>query len=176
MKPITAVVKEKGGAVTYPSNQEVTLNADGSGGPVYNNSPAQFGPQGLGRKGNNGYRIGSEDAPVKKRTVEKGYDPINEAVDPGYKKVVVTRGNKKIVKEKYTDESGRKRKVKTKYKGYSGTFVAEPDVAVSKTFTAKGGGDGRQKENFLKSPVKCWSGYKRVPGTKKGAKGSCKKK
>jgi hypothetical protein len=26
------------------------------------------------------------------------------------------------------------------------------------------------------SPVKCWSGYNRVPGTKKGAKGSCKKK
>jgi hypothetical protein len=26
------------------------------------------------------------------------------------------------------------------------------------------------------SPAKCWSGYKRVPGTKKGAKGSCKKK
>ena len=34
MKPITAVVKEKGGAVTYPVNQEVTINADGSGGPV----------------------------------------------------------------------------------------------------------------------------------------------
>jgi|TARA_R110000772_G_scaffold129388_1_gene237452 hypothetical protein len=26
------------------------------------------------------------------------------------------------------------------------------------------------------SPAKCWSGYGRVPGTKKGAKGSCKKK
>ncbi len=26
------------------------------------------------------------------------------------------------------------------------------------------------------SPAKCWVGYKRVPGTKKGAKGSCKKK
>jgi len=34
MKPITAVVKEKGGAVTYPVNQEVTQNADGSGGPI----------------------------------------------------------------------------------------------------------------------------------------------
>ena len=112
----------------------------------------------------------------QKRTVEKGYDPINEAEDPGYKKVVITRGNKKIVKEKYTDETGRRRKVKTKYKGYSGTFVAQPDVVVSKTFTAKGGGDGRQKEDLLKTPAKCWSGYKRVPGTKKGTKGSCKKK
>jgi len=26
------------------------------------------------------------------------------------------------------------------------------------------------------SPAKCWKGYKRVPGTKKNAKGSCKKK
>ena len=34
MKPITARVKEKGGAVTYPCNQEVTMNADGSGGPI----------------------------------------------------------------------------------------------------------------------------------------------
>lgn len=40
MKPITAVVKEKGQARTYPANQEVTLNADGSGGPV---SPAKKG-------------------------------------------------------------------------------------------------------------------------------------
>jgi len=34
MKPITAIVKEKGGAKTYPTNQEVTMNADGSGGPI----------------------------------------------------------------------------------------------------------------------------------------------
>ena len=41
MKPITAVIKEKGGAVTYPVNQEVTLNADGSGGPIPTSSPAK---------------------------------------------------------------------------------------------------------------------------------------
>lgn len=29
---------------------------------------------------------------------------------------------------------------------------------------------------WIGSPSKCWSGYKRVPGTKKGEKGSCKKK
>tara|TARA_R110000803_G_scaffold161872_1_gene225494 strand:+ start:343 stop:657 length:315 start_codon:yes stop_codon:yes gene_type:complete len=65
MKPITAVVKEKGGAKTYPSNQEVTLNSDGSGGPILMRSGS--GPQGLGVKGNNGYKIGSEDAPTKKK-------------------------------------------------------------------------------------------------------------
>ena len=26
------------------------------------------------------------------------------------------------------------------------------------------------------SPFSCWKGYERVPGTKKGAKGSCRKK
>ena len=26
-----------------------------------------------------------------------------------------------------------------------------------------------------KSPFNCWKGYERVPGTKKGAKGSCRK-
>lgn len=62
MKPITAIVKEKGGAKTYPSNQEVTLNPDGSGGPIL-----KIGLQGLGAKGNNGYKIGSEDAPTKKK-------------------------------------------------------------------------------------------------------------
>ena len=72
MKPITAKVKEKGGAKTYPTNQEVTLNADGSGGPIStcgcNKSPAKkIGLQGLGEKGNNGYKIGSEDAPTKKK-------------------------------------------------------------------------------------------------------------
>ena len=119
---------------------------------------------------------------LKKRTVEKGYDPINEAEDPGYKKVVITRGNKKIVKEKYTDETGRRRKVKTKYEGYKGTFSAQPDVVVSKKFTAKGGGEGRQEEN-LNTPFykKCWPGYsangktKNSPSGKKDSKGEPKR-
>ena len=69
MKPITAKVKEKGGAKTYPTNQEVTLNADGSGGPIStcgcNKSPAKkIGLQGLGEKGNKGYHVGS---PSKKK-------------------------------------------------------------------------------------------------------------
>ena len=45
MKPITAVVKQKGGARTYPTNQEVTLNADGGGGPILY-SPAKKGKDG----------------------------------------------------------------------------------------------------------------------------------
>ena len=66
MKPITAVVREKGGAKTYPVNQEVTLNADGSGGPIY-----KIGLQGLGAKGNKGYKVGSEVTPESKRKAQK---------------------------------------------------------------------------------------------------------
>jgi len=32
------------------------------------------------------------------------------------------------------------------------------------------------KEKFIKnSPLPCWKGYERVPGTAQGAKGSCRK-
>ena len=31
------------------------------------------------------------------------------------------------------------------------------------------------KSKFANSPLPCWSGYERVPGTTPGAKGSCKK-
>ena len=32
------------------------------------------------------------------------------------------------------------------------------------------------KSKFIKnSPLPCWQGYERVPGTKQGAKGSCRK-
>jgi len=141
MKPITAVVKEKGGAVTYPSNQEVTLNADGSGGPVYNNSPAQFGPQGLGRKGNNGYEIGS---PSKKTTRSEK---------------IMARSEKNAYEGRKAVDEGRNKRADRLLK----RAARQEDRAI-------------RIEEKAKSPAKCWSGYKRVPGTKKGAKGSCKKK
>ena len=31
-------------------------------------------------------------------------------------------------------------------------------------------------EDMKESPLNCWQGYERVPGTTKGAKGSCRKK
>lgn len=34
MKPITTRVKESRSRTLYPANQEVTMNADGSGGPI----------------------------------------------------------------------------------------------------------------------------------------------
>ena len=41
----------------FPINQEVAMNADGSGGPI--SIAKKIGPQGLGVLGNNGYHIGS---------------------------------------------------------------------------------------------------------------------
>jgi len=42
------------------------------------------------------------------------------------------------------------------------------------SMNADGSGGAVPESNL--SPAKCWKGYKRVPGTKKLAPGSCKKK
>ena len=86
---------------------------------------------------------------LKYRNVQKGYDHINEVDDPGVKRVEVRHGDKMIVKEKYIDDTGRRRKLKTKYKGYQNIYSDEPNVVVSQKFTAKGGGQGYQKEDYL---------------------------
>ena len=99
---------------------------------------------------------------LRYRKVDKGYDPINEVEDPGYKKVETRRGDKMIVKEKYTDDTGRRRKLKTTYEGYSGLWTTKPDVVVSKQYTAKGGGQGRVRQDMLESPAQ-------VRKTEKGA-------
>ena len=141
MKPITAVVKEKGGAVTYPSNQEVTLNADGSGGPVYNNSPAQFGPQGLGRKGNNGYRIGSEDAPAKKK-----FEKHNMYSKEGVTEVAETKKEHLALKKKGYDHSSPAKKkdacytkVASRYKGGNSAYRSGAMVKCRKVGAANWG-------------------------------------
>ena len=61
-EPITIRVRNARGNVKLPEGMEISMNADGSGGPVpeKNTSPAKkIGPQGLGVKGNNGYSVGS---------------------------------------------------------------------------------------------------------------------
>ena len=86
MKPITAVIKEKGGAKTYPCNEEVTVNADGSGGPVSiakirkanssrsskpaNDTPPKSYSEGRAeRRGSGNYlpRVKKEKSPAKKK-------------------------------------------------------------------------------------------------------------
>lgn len=51
--PITSRVKQEK-SINFPVNQEVTLNADGSGGPIL-----KIGLQGLGAKSNKSYHVGS---------------------------------------------------------------------------------------------------------------------
>ena len=60
-EPITKRVSQNR-SNKFPVNQEVSINADGSGGPI--SIAKKIGPQGLGVLGNNGYHIGS---PAKKK-------------------------------------------------------------------------------------------------------------
>lgn len=53
----------------FPVNQEVTMNADGSGGPI--SIAKKIGPQGLGVLGNNGYHIGSPSKQTKSPAKKK---------------------------------------------------------------------------------------------------------
>ena len=51
----------------------------------------------------------------------------------------------------------------------------------NRTAAVSGRGDGNKvglahAEEKRTSPLTCWDGYERVPGTEKGAKGSCRKK
>ena len=85
----------------------------------------------------------------RKRTVVKGTDEYGD-ITPGLKTVTIIKGDKKILKQKLTDSDGTKRKLKTKYKGYRQKWTLKPDKEVSKTFTIKGGGSKRRKENLMK--------------------------
>tara|TARA_R110002073_G_C9062849_1_gene545099 strand:+ start:83 stop:556 length:474 start_codon:yes stop_codon:yes gene_type:complete len=146
MKPITAIIKEKGGAVTYPVNQEVTLNADGSGGPIYNSqksscgcdkSPAKkIGLQGLGAKGNKGYHVGSpatfkkhnmygKDGEVKVAKTEKEHLSLK---DEGY-------GHKSPAKKKDACYS----KVKSRYKKWPSAYASGALVKCRKVGAANWG-------------------------------------
>lgn len=44
-----------------------------------------------------------------------------------------------------------------------------------KTLMRKYGITGSRSRSSSRSSIKCWKGYKRVPGTRPGSKGSCKK-
>ena len=81
----------------------------------------------------------------RKRKVTKGVDEFGDKCDT-CKQVTVTRGNKKVVKKKYIDEDGTRRKLKTTYKGKSNVFIREPNVQVKQTYTIKGGGVKKKKE------------------------------
>jgi hypothetical protein len=83
--PITTLVKQRKSS-KFPVNQEVTQNADGTGGPINLSPSKKIGPQGLGVKGNNGYHIGSpatkKDACYHKAKAK--YDVFPSAYASGY--------------------------------------------------------------------------------------------
>lgn len=83
----------------------------------------------------------------KRRKVTKGVDEFGDPCNT-CKQVVVSRRNKKVVKKKYIDEDGTRRKLKTIYKGRSSIYTPSPDVATKTTFTMKGGGIKKRKERY----------------------------
>jgi len=143
MKPITAIVKEKGGAKTYPTNQEVTMNADGSGGPITacgcDKSPAKkIGLQGLGAKGNRGYHVGS---PAKK----KSFKPHKMYGKDGKVEDAKTKKNHLELKEKGYGHSPVKKKdacyskVKSRYTKWPSAYASGALVKCRKVGAANWG-------------------------------------
>ena len=72
-------------------------------------------------------------------------------------------------------------------KGNNGYHIGSPATFKEHKMYGKDGSveDAKTKKKHLSlkkegyghsSPAKCWKTHKRVPGTKKGAKGSCEKK
>jgi hypothetical protein len=103
MKPITAIIKEKGGAKTYPRNEEVTMNADGSGGPV---SVAKF------KKHNMFSKSGKvEVAETKKEHLaleKQGYGHESPAKQVRKAKNPATRPTNKVA-ESYDEKRSKRR-------------------------------------------------------------------
>ena len=94
MEPFNVKIQNATQGKSKPVNQEVTKNADGSGGPI--SIAKKIGPQGLGEKGNNGYVIGS---PSKKkdacyRKAKAKYDVFPSAYASGYIAKCRKRGGK----------------------------------------------------------------------------------
>ena len=123
-----------------------------------------IGPQGLGNKSHNGFWIGS---PAKQRQNKKEYKEITDKF-PKFNSttdtVTTNKGpNISVVMENTGYESLRfnnNKPVETKYTQSDDGSVTAYSLRKKPTSPAKA----------------CWSGYERVPGTKKGAQGSCRKK
>ena len=151
MKPITAVIKEKGGARTYPANKEVALNADGSGGPIY-----KIGLQGLGAKGNKGYSVGSpskqtaRSEKIMARSEKNAYKG-RKAVDEGRNKradrllkKAARQEDRAITMEEKAKSPAQKKdacysKVKSRYKKWPSAYASGALVKCRKVGAANWG-------------------------------------
>lgn len=154
-----------------------------------------MGPQGLGFKGNNGYKIGSEDSPAKQTTKEykrisKKFPDFNKKTDTIISsKAHFIEDNLQANTASAKNASSYLFNKKNKISGGSRNMVKYVESEDDKSFHWKDGTivtHSLYKKDKLanavtpmkqkESPTKCWKGYKRKPGTVKGTKGSCIKK
>jgi len=122
-----------------------------------------IGPQGLGNKSHNGFWIGSP-AKQKKQTYKDAtdkFEEFNQATDT----VTMRRGpHITAAMEGASDETYLR-------------FKGKQPINTKYTQSGDGSVTAYSLRKKITSPAKaCWSGYERVPGTKKGAQGSCRKK
>ena len=100
-----------------------------------------MGPQGLGIKGNNGYRIGSEDAPAKKK-----FEKHNMYSKEGTAEVAETKEEHLALKKKGYDHSSPAKKkdacytkVASRYKGGNSAYRSGAMVKCRKVGAANWG-------------------------------------
>ena len=124
----------KGDEPARPQSFDEALNA----GEVY-----EF----MSKKRAEKFAAGSWKQGKARREVTKGVDEFG---DPCVtcKQVTISTPNKEVVKKKYIDEDGTRRKLKTTYKDRSSIYTLSPDVATKTTFTMKGGGIKKRKERY----------------------------
>jgi hypothetical protein len=129
-----------------------------------------IGPQGLGNKSHNGFWIGSP-AKQKKRKHKDATDNYKDATDKFEKfnqatdTVTVRRGPHITAAMEGTNDETYLR------------FKGKQPIDTKYTQGNDGGIAAYSLRKKITSPAKaCWSGYERVPDTKKGAQGSCRKK
>jgi len=67
----------------------------------------------------------------------------------GVKTVTRTTKSKTVVKNKFKDEFGRKRKLKTTYKNSGDLLSVGHDKVTKQVFKAKGGGKKKEKDNIV---------------------------
>lgn len=67
----------------------------------------------------------------------------------GVKTVTRTTKSKTVVKNKFKDEFGRKRKLKTTYKNSGDLWSVGHDKVTKQVFKAKGGGKKKEKDNIV---------------------------
>lgn len=145
----------------FPVNQEVTMNADGSGGPI--SIAKKIGPQGLGVLGNNGYHIGSPSKQTKrydkvmsksKKTAAKGRKAVDEGRDAKAGRLLkkaARQENRAIKIEEKTKSPAKKKdacysKVKARYDVWPSAYASGALSKCRKVGAANWGNKSKKKK------------------------------